>query len=91
MEHTVSLKLDPELGKDLKLVVDSFFGGDYDKALREAVVILVKKEKLLCHNFAEKNQVAFLKVVEKHFYGNEEEAIIEAANLLVQKYEGVEK
>ena len=86
IEQTALLKLGPELGKDFKLVVDSCFDGNYDQALREAVVMLVNKEKLLCHNFEETQGVAFMKIVDKVFNGNVDEAVREAANLLTEKY-----
>ena len=85
-EQTVSLKLRPELGKDFKLIVDSFFSGNYDEALRAAVAILVKKEKFLCHNLEGKNHTRFVKLVDKIFQGNEDRAIREALTLLLDKY-----
>ena len=86
IEQTALLKLGLELGKDFKLVVDSCFDGNYDEALREAVVMLVNKEKLLSHNVEETHQAALMKVVDKFFDGNLDEAVREAVNLLTEKY-----
>ena len=86
IQQTVSLWLGPELGKDFKVVVDAFFGGDYNEALRQAVVLLVKKEKLSCHNFDEKGRVALAKIVDKVFHGDEDQAVTEALNLLLEKH-----
>ena len=86
MEKTVSLKLRAKLAKDFKLIVDSFFGGNYDKALTEAVVILVKKEKLSSHNLEERDRVKLMKLVDKIFQGNHDQAVREALFLLLDKY-----
>ena len=86
LEHTVSLRLGSKLSKDFKLIVDSCFGGNYDKALTEAVAILVKKEKLSSHGLEERDRVKLMKLVDKIFQGNCDQAVREALFLLLEKH-----
>ena len=79
----VSLKLGPKLSKDFKIAVDLCYAGDSEKALTHAVVTLVKEAKLL----RETDRVAFIKVVDKFFDGDEDRAKREALNDLLKKYQ----
>ena len=85
VEQTVSLKLGPELAKDFKIVVDLCYDGNYEEALKKAVVVLVRKEKFLCHDLEERCRVDFLKVVDKVFDGDHDRAVREAVKLLLEK------
>ena len=83
--EVVLLKLGSEMSKDFKLIVDLCFGGNYDEAIRKALVMLVKKEKLL----REINQGDFVKVVDEIFDGDEDRAVREAINLLLEKCKAI--
>ena len=87
VEHTVELKLGPELSKDLKLVADLCFDGNVDEALKHAVVTLVNKEKLLCHMLGEKYAAPLMKVIDKFYGGTLDIAVVEATRLLLEKHQ----